>query len=92
MGKISDVHYHEIDEKECSLKEAADFYFYYNLIGVDPSIISEYENYEEMQINLKNKILGKAFNNNEIPRHPRLNTSLLGISSLKGKPILVTEY
>lgn len=92
MGKITDVHYHEINEKECSLQEAAEYYFYYNLLGIDASILPEYEKYEESQIQLKNKILGDAYNNKEIPKHPKMNTALLGISSLKGKPIIVTEY
>jgi hypothetical protein len=90
MSKITEVYYTEINEM--TAKEAAAFYYHYNLINVSEVFHEDYIKYEENQIALRNKILGDAYKNNEIPRHPKTNTSIFGISSLKNKPVLITEY
>lgn len=92
MGKISNVFYTTIPEEKCSLIEAGSFYFYYNLMNISPEIIADYERYEEHQMILRNDTLGEAFSNGNIPRHPKVDTSIFGISTLKNRPILVTEY
>lgn len=91
MGKISDVFYTDIHKNDCTIMQAAEFYYYYNLID-KPCILPEYEAYEENQINIRNKILGEAINNGKLQIHPKTNTTIFGISSLKNKAILVVEF
>lgn len=90
MGKISKVFYEELNN---SINEAAEYYYFYNLLSSNNKIVdSEYEQYEENQINIKNKIIGKAFNSGNIPRHPKVNYVILGISPIKRKSIIISEY
>ena len=90
MSKITEVFYLPIDEM--SSKEAAAFYYHYNLINVSEVFHEDYMRYEEKQFAIRNKLLGNAYKNNELPRHPIVNSTIFGISSLKNKPVLITEY
>lgn len=92
MGRITNVFYDVVSEDKCTLEEAGSYYFFYNMMGISDDITSKYEAYEEKQIDLRNRILGNAFNRGEIPRHPKVDTTIFGISSLKNMPIIVTEY
>lgn len=92
MGKISEVFYEVIDSTSYTLNNAAEFYYHYNLLNVDPKLSEDYEKYELNQLSVRNNIIGNAFNRGEITRHPKTDTSILGISTLKNKPILVVEF
>lgn len=92
MGKISEIFYEVIDSASYSLTEAAEFYYHYNLLNVDPKLSEDYEKYELTQLNRRNNIIGDAINRGEIKRHPKTDTSILGISTLKNKPILLVEF
>ena len=90
MSNITEVFYSTIDEM--TSKEAAAFYYHYNLISSSEVFHEDYIKYEEQQISIRNKLLGNACKNNEKPRHPNVNSTIFGISSLKSKPVLITEY
>lgn len=95
MGKIGDVYYEEISDQLMSVDKAADFYYLYNLMNLSEDLREEYEKYEQHQLSLRNTILGRAYNNNEgrkIPRHPKMGSSILGVSSMKNRVVLITEY
>lgn len=92
MGKISNVYYDEISSNECSILDAGEFYYHYNVIGIDPLFIPGYEEYEERQISLRNRIIGKAIENGEVNKHPKMHTTVFGVSSLKNKAVILTEY
>lgn len=92
MGKINEVFYKAIDSESYTTTEAAEFYYHYNLLNVDPKLSEDYEKYELTQLNKRNSIIGDAFNRGEIKRHPKTDTSILGISTLKNKPILLVEF
>ena len=92
MSKISEVYYEEISKEECTPIEAAEFYYLFNLIDADKTFYEEYENHEMKQLKLRNRLLGNAVKNNTIPKPPKMDTALLGISSLKNQMILISEY
>lgn len=90
MSRISEVFYSEIDTLK--QEEVADFYYHYNLIGESDVFHKTYIDYEEKNISVKNKILGDAYKTGKIPKHPKMNKSLIGISTLKNKPVIIVEY
>lgn len=91
MGKITEVLYKEIPEKEFSTKDAAEFFFYHNLLGVDPMFIDGYEKYESNQIHVRNNIIGDAIRSELMNKHPKVNSAIIGVSSVKNKAVLITE-
>lgn len=92
MGKISEIYYEEIDPKICTTIEAAEFYYLFNMLDIDEDIHKEYEDHEIKQLEIRNKLIGDAIRKNKLPRNPKLNTSILGISSLRDQVILLAEY
>lgn len=92
MGRISNVYYDEIDRDTCSMMTAGEFYYHYNLMGVHPMFIPEYEDYELSQITMRNKIIGDAMDRGDLVNHPKMNTTIFGVSSLKNKAVIMTEY
>ena len=92
MGKISKVLYQEIDHSRCAINTAGEFYYYSNLIGASDTFNSEYVNYEFNQIKLKNAILGDLINSKNMGEcRVKIGSSVLGISSLKNKVILIAD-
>lgn len=91
MAKISKVFYAEIDPRVCDTREAGEFYYHFNLLNVDDSFHKSYEEYEQRQVELRNSVISQAMKNGELPVHPRMNTTVFGISSIKQKSILITE-
>lgn len=91
MGKISKVYYEAMDHDKCSMMETGEFYYHYNLMGVHPMFIPEYEKYEMSQISMRNKIIGDAMKCGDISIHPKMNTTIFGVSSIKHKAVIVTE-
>lgn len=92
MSKISEVYYKEIDSGICSIEEAGEFYYHFNLLNIDEVFHEDYENYELRQISLRNNIITEAIKNGELPKFPSMNSIILGISSIKNKVILVSDY
>lgn len=90
MGKISKVFYKEVDPDTCSIKEAAEFYYYFNLIGSHEMFREDYEKYEISQAALKNKTIADAIKVDGSER-PVINSSVLAISSLKNKVVIVAD-
>ena len=89
MGKISEIYYREIDPTILSIYEAGKFYYYYNLIGVSEQFDKAYEEYETSQIQLKNIILNEEIKLGNIKPSIRVNDSVLGISSIKDKVVIL---
>lgn len=92
MGKITTVYYAEIDPSICSTIEASEFYFHYNMMAVDPIFMKDYEGYEVSQMHIRNDIIGKAIACGDIPKHPILNSTIFGVSSVKKKAVILAEY
>lgn len=92
MSKISEVFYKEIDAKKCSIEEAGTFYYYFNLLNIDERFHEGYENYELGQIKLRNEIIADAIKDGELPKFPSMNSIILGISSMKNKVILISDF
>lgn len=92
MGKISKVFYEEIDNNVCSIMSSGEYYYHYNVMGLDSSASREYEEYETSQIAIRNKIIGDAIKRYDILEHPKMNTTIFGVSSMKRKTIILTEY
>lgn len=89
MSKIKNVFYTEIDEKDCSLEQSGEFYYHFNMMNLNDSFRDAYEEYEEKQLELRNSIIGNNISN--MRRHPIINSTIFGISSIKDKTILVVE-
>lgn len=92
MGKITDVYYEEIDRDKCSMMDAGEFYYHYNFMSLDPMFVPDYESYEMKQVAIRNRIIGDAIQQGELLRHPKINSTIFGVSALKNKAVLVTEY
>lgn len=92
MGKISEVYYKEIGPEICDPVETGEFYFFYNLLGVDDRFQEGYEQHEIKQLDIRNQVLRSAIDAKEIARHPKVNTTIFGLSSLKDSAVLVVEY
>ena len=91
MGRISNVFYKEIDNDVCSMEEAANYHYLFNLLKYHEMFQNEYEHYEEFQIKLRNTLIGDAIKSGEIKSHPNVPSTIFGISALKNKAILITE-
>lgn len=91
MGKINKVYYEEIDN-EISNEEAGGFYFLFNSIGLNEKLDKEYIEYEEKQLQIRNKIINEAIKNKDVPDHPDMKTLVIAVSSFKQKPVLVVNY
>lgn len=91
MGKINSVYYEEIDPKLCTVKDAGEFYFHFNLVGQHEIFQEGYERYEQSQIALRNKVLGDAMRRGDMQTHPKVHSTAFAISSLRSKAIIVTE-
>lgn len=92
MGKISKVFYEEIDSKKLNIEKSGEYYFLYNLIGLNDSIDEEYMKYEEMQMKVRNDVIKTAIKNENITIHPLMSTLIMTLSSYKNKPVIIAEY
>jgi len=50
-----------------------------------------YEEYERENISVRNKVIKEALMRESIDAHPKLNTTIFGISAILNKPIIVVE-
>jgi hypothetical protein len=91
MGKISNIFYTEIDPEICSINDAAKYHYHFNLIKYHQMFQDEYERYETIQIKLRNTLIGNAIKSGEINGHPKLMSTIFGISSKKNKAVIITE-
>ena len=92
MGKISNVYYEEISSDKMTNEEAGEFYFLYNLIGLDSNSDKEYERFEKHQMEVKNEIIKEAMSSGDLLKHPKMNSVIMALSSYKEKPVLIVEY
>lgn len=92
MSRISEILYEVIDPNICSIREAGEFYYHYNLMGLDDNLNKDYERYELSQVKCRNTVIGNALKQGHCPRHPKTNTTIFGVSSLKNKAILLVEF
>lgn len=92
MGKISNVYLAVVDPNDCSVEKAGEYYYLYNLLGTHEMFEDEYEMHEAEQLKLKNQIIKAAIDSGELPSRPNLNTTMLGISSIHDREVLVVEY
>ena len=88
---ITRVYYEEIDPSTISVQTAGEYYYYANLIGVHEMFHNAYENYETDQINIRNKIIGEAIKRGDIENSIRSDKSMVAISSIKNKVILIAD-
>lgn len=91
MGKITEVFYTEIDPQVCSTQDASRYHYLFNLLKYHEMFQEEYEKYERNQISLRNSIIGNAIRSGEIPKNPKVHSTIFGISALKNKAILIIE-
>ena len=89
MSEISEVHYQEIDTNICNINEAGEFYFLHNLLDTTNMFHKDYETYESKQLQLKKEIIGQLRIDNKISDSSNINSSILGISSLKNKVVII---
>ncbi len=93
MGRISEVYYEKIDPSIYSPEQIAECTFYQNLVNMDDRFNDDYSKSLLEQIEARDLMLRNAYNNEkEIPRHPLTSTTILTLSLLGEKTIIVTEY
>jgi hypothetical protein len=92
MATISKVYYEEIDPSQMNIREAGAFYYYTNLVTADDEAFQEaYETYEMGQLYFKNRLIASAKLNGKLEGIPNINRSLLAISSIKERVILLVD-
>ena len=90
-SNISKVFYKEIDENIADINTAGEFYFNYNMLNVHEMFHADYEESEMKQINLRNQIIGEEIRQGNIEGRIRVDNSILAVSSLKNKVILLAD-
>lgn len=90
MTNISRVYYEELDDID--IDELGEFYFHYNHHNLTDEMRKDYEEYEERQITLRNKIISRAMSSGSLPNQPIISSVLFGVSSIKNKSILIVNY
>lgn len=88
---ISEVYYEEIDPQTADPTEMAKFYYLFNMIGVSEEFEEQYTDHEINQLSIRNKVITRAMNAGQLSRHPRIDTTILGISPLHNKSILIVD-
>lgn len=88
MGKISRVKYKQIDNSIFDIRRAEEFYFYYNLIGMNDNIDDEYIKYEEDQSRIRNSTI-KEMTKNKMSY--KSNTVMMIPSPLQKKVVCIIE-
>lgn len=91
MGKISEVFYKQISPEICSPKSASEYYFYLNCIGIDPMFHEGYAQYEEEQLCIRNHVIGEALANGEFKSHPKVGSTIFGVSTINRSAVIITE-
>lgn len=84
---IKKVLYTKIPNEEYSTTKAGEFYYHYNLLNLNEDFARGYEEYEYDQTILKNKIIAKEAKKENI--HPDINSSILGLSSIKDRVVVI---
>lgn len=92
MAKICKVFYAEIDPKVCTMQEAGEYYYHFNLLGSHEMFHESYEQHEKKQVDLRNSVISQAMKNGELPSHPVMNSTIFGVSAMKQKPVLITKF
>lgn len=90
MTNISDIYYEELDDVD--VENMSDFYFYYNHHTLSDELREKYEQFEMDQIRLRNSILSKIINTGLIPRYPKVDSTMFGISPISNKAMIIIEY
>ena len=91
MGKITRVYYDEVDSNIVDVHEAGEFYYHSNLIGVHEMFHDDYEAYEIRQFELRNQLIANAIENQMVDKTIRLTTSMLALSSMKNKVVIMAD-
>jgi len=91
MSKISEIYYEEINPSTITIQKAGEFYYHFNLVGVHSMFHDEYEKYEMDQLNIRNKVIGDAIKRGDIKGSIRTDKSMIAISSLKNKVVMIAE-
>ncbi|MCM1233503.1 MAG: hypothetical protein NC489_25590 [Ruminococcus flavefaciens] len=92
MAKISKVFYAEIAPEVCTMEQAGEYYFHFNLLQEDELFQKTYEDYELKQLELRNSVISQAMKNGELPGHPIMSSAIFGVSTMKQKPVIITEF
>jgi hypothetical protein len=87
---ICNVYYEELPNIDP--KETSRFYYLYNHFKMNEEIQKEYEDYETNQIHIRNRIISNAIKNGRIPNHPKMESTIFGVSSLKNVSVIIAEY
>lgn len=89
MGKINKVLYKRINPGEYSINELNKSTWYQNTIGIDPKIDNEYIDYQEKQLNTRDKLIKEIGESDGVT--PTLSNVIFGASSLSNQVALVVE-
>lgn len=92
MGKISKVLYIDDIGDQISAEVAARELYYHNLMPYMDQLHDEYDAYESNLLKTKARIIGDHLvQHPELPSYPKMDTSRLSISSMKGTPTICVE-
>ena len=91
MGKISKCFYRLLEEEDCSVREAADFYFYSNMMTANDDYMKFYEDYDIKQTNRKNHILGEVLIEEGLSNKVKAHTTNLAISTMKNRVVIYSD-
>ena len=88
MGKISKCYYHPLDEKDCSVEQAAEFYFHQNMMTADVNHMKAYEEYDYLQTKKKDTVLGHNLRIDNLLNQVNAGSATLAISTMHNKVVI----
>lgn len=86
MGKINMVYYQELND---DIIDITKYNFLYNVAKYNNIFSEEYLSYEEKQIQKRNELIANAIKEKIIDKYNLINSIIVGISSIKNKPIII---
>lgn len=89
MGKISKVLYEVCDDY--SIENAAQYYFYSNVIGMNDKVDNLFGKYYENELKVKNSMIQKAVKASNVTSPISAGSAFMAISSVKNKPVILAE-
>lgn len=88
MSKITEVMYEKVNEDVYSKEDVGNFYWFHNIVSIDPNSFESYENYKLKHLETRNKLIEDNIPYNKTPL---LNTAFFAISTIDDQPIIVVD-
>ena len=76
------------ETEKISLREAAEFYYYSQMLGITPQYDEAYASHMEKIMEVRNSEIGAHLPDG---KYPLLGSAMMGIGAYKNKPVVICE-